>query len=441
MPRFRLFRLTAPLRALVFFVVSSGFSAAEPSAPHWEFAGHPVGIETEHASVLAAPPGPDGPALDLVFQAGQAYPAVHVRLGTPLDLSAFTGVEAELTNLDAVERKVVLRVDNGGDWRREPWNTEVDALAPGQTKVIAVTFGRSYGAPGYKLDPAAVVNVAISIPAPEGAARLRLRRLAPFGGTSAPARAKGTEQSVDYVLVWSDEFDRPGRPDPSKWTFELGPGLRNNELSHYTDRLENARVQDGNLILEARHEPYQASAYTSASLITRETHPFVYGRVEVRARLPRGRGLWPGIWMLGWHNEKAWWPEVGEIDLMEHVGHEPDALFFTIHTLERNHLKKNPVQTILPVRDVYDGYHRYRLDWTPTEVVLFYDDREVLRQEKTSDKMAAWPFSNPMYLILNVAVGGDWGGLKGIDDTVFPQRMSIDYVRISKAVPREAASH
>lgn len=447
MPRLRFLRLTAPLATLVFLVAPFGLSAAaEPPVPRWEFAGHAIRIETEHASVLAAPPGPDGPMLDLVFQPGQAYPAAHFRLGMPRDLSAFTGVEAQLTNLDNVERKVVLRVDNDGDWRQEPWNTEVDSLAPGETKTIAVTFGRSYDAPGYKLDPAAVVNVLISTPAPEGGAKLRLRRLAPFGGATAPAPSAApnppatTAPTVDYVPVWADEFDRPGRPDPTKWNFELGPKRRNNELGHYTDRVENARVRNGNLVLEARRESYQGSNYTSASLTTRETHPFVYGRVEVRARLPRGRGLWPGIWILGWHNEKAWWPEVGEIDLVEHVGHEPGSLFFTIHTLERNHQKKNPVQTVLPVQNVHDDYHLYRLDWTPNEVALFYDDREVLRQEKkASDTMAAWPFSNPMYLILNVAVGGDWGGMKGIDDAVFPQRMLIDYVRISKAVPRETS--
>lgn len=123
--------------------------------------------------------------------------------------------------------------------------------------------------------------------------------------------------------------------------------------------------------------------------------------------------------------------------MMEHVGSEPGSLLFTIHTLERNHMKKNPVQATLPVQAIYDDYHLYRLDWTPTEVALFFDDREVLRQQKTGEGMSAWPFTNPMYLILNVAVGGDWGGAKGIDDAVFPQRMVVDYVRLYKAVPRE----
>lgn len=256
---------------------------------------------------------------------------------------------------------------------------------------------------------------------------------------SYSAETYADDAPVGHVLVWSDEFDRPGRPDPAKWGRELGAGLRNRELAHYTDRLENARVEDGCLVIEARKESHHGSDYTSASLTTRETHPFVYGRVEIRARLPRGRGLWPALWMLGWHNEKAWWPEVGEIDLVEHVGHEPDLLFFTLHTLERNHLKGNPVRAMLTVPDAAAEFHVYRLDWTPSEVALFFDDREVLRHAKTADTMAAWPFAHPMYLLLNLAVGGEWGGQKGVDDSAFPARLLVDYVRIYRPVPPEPA--
>lgn len=415
--------------------------AAETRPSYLDFAGQPAMIDTERVKAVAPPSDAGAVALDLIFEAGQGYPSIRLNFGAGRDLSAFTGVEAELTNLDSVEHKILLRVDNDGDWQKEPWNSEVDSLAPGQTKTITVTFGQSHGAAGYKLDPSAVIGVLLSVPAPSQPAKLRLRRIAPVGAkvaaTAVPTPAQAAATNVDHVLVWGDEFDRDGRPDPAKWGFELGPKLRNNELSHYTDRVENVRVRNGNLVIEARREAYQGSGYTSASLTTRETHPFVYGRLEVRAKLPRGRGLWPAIWMLGWHNEKAWWPEVGEIDMMEHVGSEPGSLFFTIHTLERNHMKKNPVQATLPVQAIYDDYHLYRLDWTPTEVALFFDDREVLRQQKTGEGMSAWPFTNPMYLILNVAVGGDWGGAKGIDDAVFPQRMVVDYVRLYKAVPRE----
>ena len=425
-----------------FFAAGAGHClAAETRPSSFDFAGQPAMIETENAEVRAPS---SGAGIELMFPASKGYPAARFRFVGGRDLSAFTGIEAELTNLDSVERKVVLRVDNDGDWQKEPWNSEVDTLAPGETKTILVTFGQSYGAAGYALDPGAITAVLLSTPEPERAVKLRLNRLTPVGGKIAPTNPSPgaspapvvSAGNVEHVLVWADEFDRDGRPDPTKWAFELGAKLRNNELSHYTDRVENARVRSGNLVIEARREAYQGSAYTSASLNTRETHPFVYGRLEVRAKLPRGRGLWPAIWMLGWHNEKAWWPETGEIDLMEHIGAEPGSLYFTVHTLERNHMKKNPVQTALPVQAIYDDYHLYRLDWTPTEVVLFFDDREVLRHRKTAEGMAAWPFSNPMYLILNVAVGGDWGGMKGVDDAVFPQRMLVDYVRIYKAAPK-----
>jgi beta-glucanase (GH16 family) len=241
--------------------------------------------------------------------------------------------------------------------------------------------------------------------------------------------------TANHVLVWSDEFDAAGCPDPLKWEYETGPKLRNNEVGHYTKRIENVRVQNGNLVIEARREKFEGSAYTSGSVTTRTTFPFVYGRVEIRAKLPRGRGIWPALWLLGWHNEKAWWPETGEIDLMEHVGVQPDLLYFTIHTLDNNHGKKNPIQASLPVPALYDDYHVYRMDWAEKSVTLFVDDRQVLTHAKTSDKMASWPFANPMYLIMNVAVGGDWGGMKGIDDTIFPQRLLVDYVRIYKAKP------
>lgn len=429
------------LIAICLSIVSASVVFADDSAPH--LVGQTLRIETEQATFQPALTEADKGSFNLAFQRGQSYPAVRLVPGAPLDLSAYTGVKAEITNLDAVERKVVLRVDNEGDWKFEPWNSEVEVLMPGETKVVTVTFGQSYGVPGYKLDPAAVSAIILSVPESEQTTRLRLRSLSPVGET-APASAvvlpASAQPAVDYVLVWGDEFDTPGLPDPAKWGYEYGPKLRNNELSHYTDRIENARVKNGNLVIEARREDYQGSRYTSASLTTRETQTFVYGRLEIRAKLPTGRGIWPAAWLLGWHNEKAWWPEVGEIDLVEHVGMHPDLLFFTFHTLARNHEKKNEIQASLTVPYLTNEYHVYRLDWTRDAVVLFFDGREVLRHRKTSDRMAEWPFANPMYLILNVTVGGNWGGMKGVDDTVFPQRMLVDYVRLYKAVPRAVAS-
>ncbi|MDF3059303.1 MAG: glycoside hydrolase [Rariglobus sp.] len=403
-----------------------------------DFAGAPVTVLTEGANVSATITSEGVKQLELSFTAGEEYPGVRFVMAGARDLSAHAGVEAEITNTGGVACKVGLRVDNEGDWQAEPGNSEIDEIASGETKTIAVTFGQSYGAPGFKLDASKVIGVLVYGASPKQTATLRLRRLAPFGGTSpAPVvvQPRPAAPTVKHTLVWSDEFDLTGPPDPVKWDYETGPHLRNNEASHYTRRIENVRVQKGNLVIEARREHFEGSAYTSGSLTTRTTFPFVYGRVEIRAKLPRGRGIWPALWLLGWHNEKAWWPETGEIDLMEHVGCEPDLLFFSIHTLENNHAKSRPIQARLPVSGIYDDYHLYRLDWTDKTVTLFFDDKEVLHYEKTGDKMASWPFSNPMYLIMNVAIGGNWGGSKGIDDTIFPQRLLIDYVRIYKTRP------
>lgn len=417
-------------------LVLSGTRAGAVAPAAFDFAGAPTAVEAENANVTASTT-PDGvKQLELGFTGGQEYPGVRFVMGNPRDLSAYAGVEAEITNTGGESCKVGLRVDNEGDWRGEPWNSEVDELAPGETKTIAVTFGRSYGAPGFKLDASKVIGVLVYVALPKQAAALRLRRLAPFGGTApAVVQPEAASPPLNYALVWSDEFDSPGLPDPVKWDYETGPRLRNDEAGHYTRRPENVRVRNGNLVIEARREEFEGSAYTSGSLTTRTTFPFVYGRVEIRAKLPRGRGIWPALWMLGWHNEKAWWPETGEIDLMEHVGVQPDLLFFTIHTLDNNQAKKNPIQASLPVPALYDDYHLYRLDWTAKNVTLFFDNKPVLTYAKTSDKMASWPFSNPMYLLMNVAVGGNWGGMKGIDDTIFPQRLLVDYVRIYKAKP------
>lgn len=423
------------LGALVLFSLAPVFSAA---AETFDFAGAPVTVVPEDATVAQTVTSEGVKEIAVGFSGGKEYPGVRFVMEGARDLSAYAGVGVEITNLGGEACKIGLRVDNEGDWQREPWNSEVDEFAPGETKTLLVTFGQSYGAPGYKLDASRVTGVLVYAASPKQAATLRLRRLAPFGGTPpAPVAVQppAASPAAGYVLVWGDEFNTPGLPDPVKWDFETGPRLRNNEESHYTRRVENVRVMNGNLVIEARRESFEGSAYTSGSLTTRTTFPFVYGRVEIRAKLPRGRGIWPALWMLGWHNEKAWWPETGEIDLMEHVGVQPDLLFFTIHTLDNNHAKKNPLQKSLPVASLYDDYHLYRLDWTAKTVTLFFDDKPVLTYEKTSDKMASWPFSNPMYLLMNVAVGGNWGGMKGIDDAIFPQRLLVDYVRIYKAGP------
>ncbi len=254
--------------------------------------------------------------------------------------------------------------------------------------------------------------------------------------------------SGEWKLVWSDEFDRDGLPDPVKWAHEEG-FVRNQELQYYTTgRKQNARVESGHLIIEAHKEQFpnaryqpdaperrwqqrrQHADYTSASLITRGRAAWTYGRIEVRAKMPSGRGTWPAIWMLGTNMGEVGWPACGEIDILEYVGHEPGVVHANVHTRGYNHNRGNGRGSRLPLLDAEKAFHVYALEWTPQKLEFFVDDRKYFTLENDGTGVDSWPFDAPQYLILNLAIGGAWGGQKGVDDAIFPQRLTIDYVRV-----------
>jgi beta-glucanase (GH16 family) len=254
----------------------------------------------------------------------------------------------------------------------------------------------------------------------------------------ALALLAGSTHGDEWKLVWSDEFDVDGRPDPAKWGFEEG-FVRNHEAQFYTPK--NARVERGVLVIEAHKEHLAGPAtrkgrgraeaeYTSASLTTKGKAAWTYGKVEVRAKLPTGRGTWPAIWLLGQDIDKAGWPKCGEIDVMENVGFDPDTIHVNIHTERYNHVRKTNKGAQLKVEKPYANFHVYAIEWSPKAIDFFVDDRKVFTFENEGTGPASWPFDRPHFLILNVALGGDWGGQKGMDDAIFPQRMEVDYVRI-----------
>lgn len=235
-------------------------------------------------------------------------------------------------------------------------------------------------------------------------------------------------------LLWRDEFDKPGLPDPNIWGYEVGGhGWGNQESQFYTEnRLENARVENGVLIIEARKENWQQSKYTSARLVTSGKKSIRYGRVEVRAKLPSGVGSWPAIWMLGDNRRTAGWPTCGEIDIMEHVGFDQDRVHGSVHTKAYHHSIGTQKTANRMLKGVSDAFHVYALKWTPDTIELFMDGQHYFTFKKESAEVEKWPFDQGMYLLLNVAVGGFWGGQKGIDDNIFPLRMEVDYVRVYK---------
>ena len=234
------------------------------------------------------------------------------------------------------------------------------------------------------------------------------------------------------TLVWSDEFNGNGLPDSTKWNYDVGgDGYGNNEAQFYTkNRLENARQENGNLVIEARKENWKNSKYTSARLLTRGKHSWKYGTFEIRAQLPKGRGTWPAIWMMS-ENMKNW-PEDGELDIMEHVGYNQGFIHATAHTKKYNHIINTQKTDTLFVKDASEKFHVYRMDWSPGKIDVYVDDEKYYTYINTEKNYDAWPFDQPFFMILNLAIGGNWGGQKGIDDQIFPQKFYIDYVRIYK---------
>lgn len=239
-------------------------------------------------------------------------------------------------------------------------------------------------------------------------------------------------------LVWNDEFDYEGEPDPAKWGYELGDGCPaicgwgNNERQYYTDNENNVRVADGKLIIEVHQEEGEAYEYSSSKVVSTGKGDWKYGYIEVRAKLPYGKGTWPAIWMLPTLDRNLDWPMDGEIDIMEHVGYNLGTVYGTIHTGKYNHRIGTHKSDSLEVARVHQEFHVYAIDWGPEYISWSIDGNEFYTVNKNGDGRDGWPFDQDFHLILNVAVGGDWGGKYGIDISVWPQRMEIDYVRVYK---------
>ena len=250
---------------------------------------------------------------------------------------------------------------------------------------------------------------------------------------SGTGSIRDDDEGAAYTnLVWSDEFDYTGLPNPQKWSYDVGgSGWGNNELQYYTkDRPENARVEGGNLIITARREAMEGRDYTSARLVTKNKGDWKYGRVEVKAKLPQGRGVWPAIWMLPTEWKYGDWPASGEIDIMEFVGYEPDRVHGTVHTQSFNHGIGTQKGSSLQFTDLATASHVYAIEWYADKIDFFIDNQRYFTFTNSGKGFADWPFDQSFHLILNVAVGGNWGGAQGVDPSVYPQQFVIDYVRV-----------
>lgn len=250
-----------------------------------------------------------------------------------------------------------------------------------------------------------------------------------------PPQATPTALGVPagYALVWSDEFSTNGLPDTSKWAYDTGmnkQGWHNRELQYYSGpRAENAEVRDGKLVITARKEQRPAAAdwggqgYTSSRMLTRGKAEWTYGYFEVRAKLPCGKGTWPAIWML---NSAVVWPDGGELDIAELVGREPTKVFSTVHTAGGSGGKGSGATA--EVADACTAFHVYQMHWTPQQARFGIDGATHFVYRNAGAGKAQWPFDAAQFMILNIAVGGDFGG--AVDDAIFPVRMEVDYVRV-----------
>ncbi len=236
-----------------------------------------------------------------------------------------------------------------------------------------------------------------------------------------------TLSAQEWEQVWADEFNGDTLNE-DHWSFELGNGCPdlcgwgNNELQIYTST--NHRLEGGKLYITAKKED---GRYTSTKITTQKKQTFQYGKFEIRAKLATGQGLWPAFWLLGENINTAKWPSCGEIDVLEYVGRAPGEIFTSLHTLSNHGDYAHTKTTTIP--NIEEGFHLYTADWNEDSIRFFVDNKLVYQFAPKEKNMAIWPFNQPFYLLLNLAVGGNFGG-EITEESVFPQEFVIDYIRV-----------
>jgi beta-glucanase (GH16 family) len=237
----------------------------------------------------------------------------------------------------------------------------------------------------------------------------------------------GFSQQAKRELLWEENFNGT-KLDEKTWNFEMGNGCPNNcgwgnnEKQLYTDK--NHELKDGNLIININRE---GDHYTSTRITTAGKKEFQYGRMEARAKLPVGKGIWPAFWMLGSNISRVGWPKSGEIDILEYVGRDPNQVYTTLHTQDSHGNSKNSKKT--EIKNIEEGFHVYAIEWTKDKIEFFVDDISIYTFHPETRNEDIWPFDQPFFFIINTAVGGNFGG-HDVDNTIFPQQFVIDYVRV-----------
>jgi beta-glucanase (GH16 family) len=248
--------------------------------------------------------------------------------------------------------------------------------------------------------------------------------------TPIPSPTAGWERA-DWNIIWHDEFDGP-ELDLKNWTFDIGGnGWGNAEWQAYTDEPENVRIEDGMLVIEAREDSTLPAGrpYSSARIKTQGLHAWQYGRIEARMKLPYGQGIWPAFWMLGENINDVGWPTAGEIDILEHVGKEPNRIYATVHAPGYSGGSEGATSNLLvPMDTLKNDFHVFAIEWEENVIRWYFDDQQYFKLTP-DDVPDTWIFDHPFFIILNLAVGGRWPGYPD-ETTVFPQFLYVDYVRV-----------
>jgi len=247
----------------------------------------------------------------------------------------------------------------------------------------------------------------------------------------SPKEILNQNLEFEYQLVWSDEFDG-NEINKDNWSFVLwDAGKVNNEWQKYVESVDNYKVENGNLYLTAKQTGgNNYDGYTSTRLSSQNKKEFKYGRIEFRAKMPSGKGTWPALWMLGSNHDEVGWPKCGEIDIMEYVGYQPNTTHSNVHT--KYQYGTTDYHASITLSTAEEEFHNYGIIWTKDKIEFYIDSITNITntyspKNKTPDN---WPFTQPYYLIMNFAVGGIWGGKEGVDETIWPQTMIVDYVKV-----------
>lgn len=354
--------------------------------------------------------GTNAQAFNVTSTGGDVYKLINVNSGKAVDVvgsSAQDGANIQQWS------------DNGSEAQR----FALKLVAGDEYTLVNRTSGKCMDVAGWgTTDGANILQWSC-----HGGANQRFHLVSVAGGGSSSGGG-----SCSASPVWSDEFNYSGLPDAKKWSFEVQrPGWVNHEMQNYTgQRLENARVENGHLVIEARRDWYQGYEVSSARLKTAYKGDWLNGRIEVRAKLPPGRGTWPAIWLMPTDSAYGGWPNSGEVDIMENVGYDPSAIHGSVHTNARNFMLHNNFQATTWDASVQSSYHTYAVDWNQDRIQFMKDGQVYGTFTNVRQGWTTWPFDKRFYLILNLAIGGDWGGAQGVDMNIMPARMEVDWVRV-----------